>query len=326
MPTSTADLALGEFAALSAAFLWALASAIYSQLGKTLSPLLLNLSKGWVAVLLLCLTLAVQAEPIPTIPITPFIELSLSGAIGIGIGDTLYFETLRRLGVRLTLLLGVLTPSITAVLALLLLHESLSGWAWLGMILTLAGIAWVIQERSNGSGSGGRSQTRHGLILGFVAVLVFAASALLSRDALATTSVTPLWSALIRLGAGTLSLTIVVMFQPQTLKQWKALGQKAVGLPLVGAAFLGTYLGIWLQQIGFKYAPAGICPNDVGDKSAVYFGVGTLGRSEGDSAILGGFGDLPCRRQSIAAFALANLGACRIGEYGGWVSLGYDDR
>jgi drug/metabolite transporter (DMT)-like permease len=258
LPNLSADLALGEFAALSAAFLWALSSAIYSKLGKTLSPLLLNLSKGLVAVLLLSITIIIQAEPIPAIPIKPLIELSLSGAIGIGIGDTLYFETLRRLGVRLTLLLGVLTPSITAVLALLLLQEALSAWAWMGMILTLAGIAWVIQERSSGGDSGARSQTRQGLIFGFITVLIFAASALLSRDALATTSVTPLWSALIRLGAGTLSLIIVVMFRPRALKQWKELGQKGVGLPLIGAAFLGTYLGIWLQQIGFKYAPAGI--------------------------------------------------------------------
>jgi drug/metabolite transporter (DMT)-like permease len=258
LPTLSANLALGEFAALSAAFLWALASAVYSKLGKTLSPLLLNLSKGLVALVLLSITLFIQAEPIPIIPMTPLIELSLSGAIGIGLGDTLYFETLQRLGVRLTLLLGVLTPSITAVLALLFLQESLSSWAWLGMSLTLAGLAWVIQERNSGGAAGGRSQILHGLFLGAIAVLIFAVSALLSRGALANTSVTPLWSALIRLGAGTLSLTIVVMFQPKALKQWKELGQKRIGLPLIGAAFLGTYLGIWLQQIGFKYAPAGI--------------------------------------------------------------------
>jgi drug/metabolite transporter (DMT)-like permease len=258
LPNLSADLALGELAALSAAFLWALASAVYAKLGKTLSPLLLNLSKSLVALVLLSITLLIQAEPIPIIPMTSLIELSLSGVIGIGLGDTLYFGTLRRLGVRLTLLLGVLTPSITAVLALLFLHESLSGWAWLGMGLTLAGIAWVIQERNSGGDAGGRSQTLQGLFLGFIAVLIFAVSALLSRGALANTSVTPLWSALIRLGAGTLSLTIVVMFRPRVLKQWKELGQKRIGLPLIGAAFLGTYLGIWLQQIGFKYAPAGI--------------------------------------------------------------------
>ena len=259
LPNVSADLALGELAALSAAFLWALASAVYSKLGKTLSPLLLNLSKGIMAVVLLTITLLINAEPIPTIPITSLVELSLSGVIGIGIGDTLYFETLQRLGVRLTLLLGVFTPSITAILALLFLHESLSAWAWLGMVLTLTGIAWVIQERNNsGSASVGRSQTLQGLILGAIAVLIFAVSALLSRGALATTSVTPLWAALIRLGAGTLSLIIVVTLRPKVLKQWRQLGQKEVGLPLIGAAFLGTYLGIWLQQIGFKYAPVGI--------------------------------------------------------------------
>jgi drug/metabolite transporter (DMT)-like permease len=42
------------------------------------------------------------------------------------------------------------------------------------------------------------------------------------------------------------------------LRGWQQLGHKAVGIPLAGAAFLGTYLGIWFQQVGFKYAPAGI--------------------------------------------------------------------
>jgi drug/metabolite transporter (DMT)-like permease len=258
VPQLTADLALGQVAALGAAFVWALASAVYTKLGKSLSPLLLNLSKGLVAIVLLVITLCIQAEPIPDMPITSLIALSLSGVIGIGIGDTLYFETLQRLGVRLTLLLGVFTPSITAVLALVFLQEALASWAWLGITLTLLGVAWVIQERNSGGVVGERSQTLQGLFLGAIAVLIFAVSALLSRGALATTSVTPLWSALIRLGMGTLSLMIVVMLRPKALQQWRQLGKMDVGLPLVGAAFLGTYLGIWLQQIGFKYAPAGI--------------------------------------------------------------------
>jgi drug/metabolite transporter (DMT)-like permease len=251
-------LALGELAALGAALAWALASAVYAKLGQSLSPLLLNLSKGVVAVMLLALTLTINAEPIPTIPLMPFIALSLSGVVGIGIGDTLYFETLQCLGVRLTLLFGVLTPSVTAVLALLLLHESLSGWAWGGMGLTLAGIAWVIQERTSGTVPVARSRILRGVGLGLLSVLIFAVSALLTRGALATTSVTPLWSALIRLGAGVVSLMMVVIGKPKVLRGWQQLGHKAVGIPLAGAAFLGTYLGIWFQQVGFKYAPAGI--------------------------------------------------------------------
>lgn len=252
-------MALGELAALGAAFAWAIASAIYSKLGQTLSPLLLNLSKGLVAVALLILTLAINAEPIPQLPLMPFIALSLSGVVGIGLGDTLYFETLRYLGVRLTLLFGVLTPSVTAVLALFLLQESLSRWAWVGMGLTLAGIAWVIQERAgNGAVPVVRSQMIRGVVLGLISVLIFAVSALLSRGALAETTITPLWGALIRLGAGVVSLMIVLLVKPRALKGWQQLGHQAIGLPLVGAAFLGTYLGIWFQQIGFKYAPVGI--------------------------------------------------------------------
>lgn len=254
----TQGSALGELAALSAAFLWALASAVYSKLGQSLSPLLLNLSKGVIAVVLLAFTLSISPEPMPTIPIRPFVALSLSGVIGIGIGDTLYFETLQCLGVRLTLLLGVLTPSVTAILALILLQESLSGWAWTGMGLTLLGIAWVIQERTGETAPLARSQTLRGIALGLFAVLIFATSALLSRGALATTSITPLWGALIRLGAGVVSLIGVVLFKPKALRQWQQLASRTIGLPLIAAAFLGTYLGIWLQQAGFKYAPAGI--------------------------------------------------------------------
>jgi drug/metabolite transporter (DMT)-like permease len=208
-------------------------------------------------VLLVC-TLGINAEPIPTIPLNPFIALSLSGAIGIGVGDTLYFETLQCLGVRLTLLFGVLTPSVTAVLALFLLQESLSGWAWTGMGFTLVGITWVVQERTRGTTTGSRSQIFRGILLGLLSVLIFAVSALLSRGALANTSVTPLWSAIIRLSAGVIGLMIAVLFKPKALKHWRQLGRKTVGVPLVAAAFLGTYLGIWLQQVGFKYAPAGI--------------------------------------------------------------------
>lgn len=252
-------LALGELAALGAAFAWAIASAIYSKLGQTLSPLLLNLSKGIVAVALLILTLAINAEPIPQLPLMPFIALSLSGVVGIGLGDTLYFETLRYLGVRLTLLFGVLTPSVTAILALFVLQESLSRWAWVGMGLTLAGIAWVIQERTgNGAAPVARSQMIRGVILGLISVLIFAVSGLLSRVALAETTITPLWAALIRLSTGVVSLIVVLLSKPKALKGWQQLGHKAIGLPLVGAAFLGTYIGIWFQQIGFKYAPVGI--------------------------------------------------------------------
>ncbi|HEY9824426.1 MAG TPA: DMT family transporter [Stenomitos sp.] len=253
------DLLFGELAALAAAFLWALASAVYAQLGQSLSPILLNIGKGAIAVVLLLFTLALGLEPMPDFPLLPLVELSCSGLIGIGIGDTLYFKTLQYLGVRRALLMGLLTPSVTAILALLILKEALSVWAWGGMALTLAGVAWVTQERPTGLNGQTQLQLGRGLGLGLWAVLMFAISALLSRHALASTTVTPLWSAFIRLGSGLVGLMVVAIFNPsQAWQGWHKLRHPTVFGQLVVAAVLGTYLGIWLQQMGFKYAPAGI--------------------------------------------------------------------
>ena len=57
----------------------------------------------------------------------------LSGAVGIGIGDVAFFQTLPRLGSRLTSLLnGCLSAPVAALIE----------WAWLGTTLTLPQILW----------------------------------------------------------------------------------------------------------------------------------------------------------------------------------------
>jgi drug/metabolite transporter (DMT)-like permease len=58
--------------------------------------------------------------------------------------------------------------------------------------------------------------------------------------------------------AGVLVLLVLVGVRGQSGVQFRPLRPRQV-LPMVGlAALLGTYLGIWLQQVSFKYTPAGI--------------------------------------------------------------------
>jgi drug/metabolite transporter (DMT)-like permease len=58
----------GEVAALTAAFLWALSTVIFGQLGKSISPLVLNLAKGAIAIALIILTLVIQQNLQPQLP------------------------------------------------------------------------------------------------------------------------------------------------------------------------------------------------------------------------------------------------------------------
>ncbi len=245
----------GELAALSAAFLWALASVLYARIRA--SPLALNLGKGVVAIALLILTLLFQRELVPDLPTQSLFLLLLSGAIGIGFGDSVYLAALKALGARRTLLFEALAPPLAAVLALVFLQEELSSWAWCGMGLTIVGVTWVISERSSQLQEKGRDR-RWGILYALLASMAQASGAVLSRAALADTLLSPIWGALLRLVSGLVVLVIWGLGQGK-LKSWvMELRSQHLLRQLCLAAFCGTYLGIWLQQISLKYAEAGI--------------------------------------------------------------------
>lgn len=261
----------GELAALSAALIWAIASVVYSGMGRHLPPLLLNLAKGLIAVVLLLVTLLVRGDLLPEVPLTAIGLLLASGAIGIGFGDTAYFAALNCLGARRALVLESLAPPLAALLALVFLQEQLRLQAWVGIALTIAGVAWVVIERAPIA-----AQVQHplqGVGFGVLAAFGQAGGAVLSRAALAGTEINPLWSTLVRLVAGILVLLIWLIVQ-QTILQKAATPLDLQPLRLlrsspkeqsrrfltvlVGTAFASTYLAIWLQQISLKYTATGI--------------------------------------------------------------------
>ena len=267
---------VGEGAALLAAFLWAAASLMFGRLGRQLSPLVLNLVKGVFALALLLLTLSIQlgGAPTPDLPLVSVALLVLSGGLGIGLGDTAYFSAINALGARKALLLETLAPPMSTVLAWIFLSERLPLNAIAGIIITLLGIAWVISERVPGDPV---PATKAGLQISLLATFCQATGAVLSRAALAETTVSPLWSSLIRLGAGLIFMAVLVVVRPKyleakttaihqptkaTRKRWRSVIAVLKSPRLLGsvaiASFFATYLGIWLQQIALKYTAAGI--------------------------------------------------------------------
>ncbi len=257
---------VGEGAALLAAFLWAAATLMFGKLGRQLSPLLLNMVKGVCAIAMMMITLVVQAQispnlaMLPSLPKASVIFLLLSGALGIGLGDTAYFSAINTLGARRALLLETLAPPIAALLAWLFLFEQLSLGAVIGIMVTLLGVAWVISERTPGTVL---QPTGAGLRVALLATFCQAAGAVLSRAALADTVVSPLWSSLIRLLAGLVFMVVLGLARSEYLIGGWRKALEIIMMPrLLGAialtSFFATYLGIWLQQIALKYTATGI--------------------------------------------------------------------
>ena len=249
------DNFIGESAALTAALLWAVSSVIYSRLGLKIPPLQLNLYKGIMAIAFIIITLLIQGSAFTDLSTSTIALLTLSGVIGIGLGDTAYFSALNSLGARRTLLLETSSPPMGALLALILIGEQLTSSAWCGILLTIIGIAWVISERNPVNNL---RISRRGVVWGLLAAIAQALGAVISRFALIQSDISPLESTLIRLIGGTI-IVIALLFLPaikQTHSKIK-LSQRSLGIIAI-AAFGSTYLGIWLQQTSLKFAPTGI--------------------------------------------------------------------
>lgn len=251
----------GELAALSAAFLWAIASVVWSKVGQRIAPLELNFLKGAIAIGFLVVTLLLSEQSLPAIDPLAFWLLLLSGVIGIAIADTALFAALNSLGARRTLLLKILTSPLVALIALVFLQETLSVPAWCGIFLTLLGVAWVVSERVPGT-NGKEEYLWQGISWAMLSTLGDAIAAILSRVALTQTTINPLWSTLIRLTTGLLSLLILLLIKNPKIRENAIRPKSAFTIKLwviiTLTAFAGTYLGIWLQQISLKFAPAGI--------------------------------------------------------------------
>jgi drug/metabolite transporter (DMT)-like permease len=184
--------------------------------------------------------------------------LLISGAVGIGLGDTAYFHALKTIGPRRSLLVMILSPPITGVIALVFLDEQLSSGAWAGIFLTVIGVSWVISERVSGSGFDSQNILR-GIYFGFLAALAQAVAAILSHAVFLHTNLSPMRSAFLRVIGGILigavwmpvvKSTEDTHFRPaHSIRLWLKIGF---------AVFIGTYLALWLQQVSLKFAAAGI--------------------------------------------------------------------
>ncbi|MBI9044789.1 MAG: DMT family transporter [Anaerolineaceae bacterium] len=248
----------GEIAALTAALFWSIASLMFEKAGDRIRASELTLIKGVLGILMMLLTAWVTGMNFSAVATTAVLYLVISGILGIGIGDPTYFESILAMGTRKALLLHMLALPMTAVLALIFLEEQLSLKAWIGILITMAGIVWVITEQSSENHII-KDGFRKGLIFGVISAIGEAIGAVLTRAAFLQSDILPLQSGMIRLGSGTLFLLVYMLIRKEPITGW--IKQKGFGklfLLVTAATFLGTFLGIWLQQTAFERTPAGI--------------------------------------------------------------------
>lgn len=231
---------------------WALGAILWGRLGERLSSYSMNLSKTVIGALFLGVVLLfVGIEPVPARSI---VFLTLSGLLGIAVGDTFFFLALVQLGPRRASLMGSLNPVAIAVAAAAFLGERPTPGAWAGIVATTLGVGWVLWERpSTGLGPG---SSWAGVRWGLLSVLCTAGAVLLAKVGVA--SVPTVHATWIRLLAGSAGLALWGASRRE-LVGWVEPFRRGALLAKVAAVVAVVVIGgFWLSLVALKHIDASI--------------------------------------------------------------------
>ena len=247
---------LGEFYSLACALVWAIAVVLFKKSGESLAPVPLNLFKNVVGLVLMLLTvLAFTGTAWPDIPPTAVVVALLSGFLGIGLGDTLYFRALNEIGASRMAVAQTLYSPFVIVLSALYLGERLTLLQFAGVLLVLAGIA-LVTWAPGGAGAVDAARLRRGLIESTLAVLVMAAGVVMAKPLLERYDF--LWIVTLRIVGGVLGM---LLFMPSA-RDVAGIRAAFAGVRhwphVIAGSVVGTYISMMLWLAGYKYTKASI--------------------------------------------------------------------
>ena len=258
---------MGELAALFTSVAWSFTSLQFTLAGRRVGSPVVNRTRLALAAVFLALAhllLTGALWPQSAAPARWF-WLGISGIIGLVLGDACLFQAYVLIGPRRAMLLMVLAPILSSLLAWLWLGEALTRLEIFAMLVALTGVAWVTTaprtQASNGvavfAGDHDHRAYLNGVLLGVGAALGQALGLLLAKQGMiggfSTISAT-----LMRISVALATIVLVTLAQGQVRATLTALRDRTAFRFILGGAFTGPFLGIWGSMIAVQNAPLGV--------------------------------------------------------------------
>jgi len=249
----------GEIVALTTAVLWAFTGIFFTIGTKRAGVIVVNQTRLLAGVLMLGSThlvlegtfLPAQAEP------WRWAMLALSGFIGLVAGDGMLFFSFAEIGPRKALLLMSTAPVIGAVFAWILLNEPLSWAEGLGILVTMAGVAWVALERSTAPQETKSGRLWLGLSCAFGGAACQALGIVVAKGGMEG-GFSPLSATLIRMASSALILWTVTGLRGKLRGALRPLRDAKTTGAILAGAFVGPYLGVWGSLYAVSHAKVGV--------------------------------------------------------------------
>jgi len=245
---------MGELFSLLTALFFAASVICFKQLVGSFSSFGLTLFKNCVGLVLLAGTsLALGQSSLTPASWRDFTILVVSGAIGLGISDVLFFMALKRLGASRTAIVDCLYSPFVIVFSLLMLSEDMTWGVAVGGSLILLSV--LICSKPQFGERLPRLQIWSGFAFGMLAMMTVAFAIVLVKPLLQAYPLS--WVSTVRMAGGTGVLMVTLpfhrnrkqiygLFRPQRAWTWMALG-----------TLFGPYLSTMSWLAGFRYTAAG---------------------------------------------------------------------
>ena len=246
---------IGIISAFGAAISWTYACFIWRAQTEKYKSVDINLLKNIIAFLIFIpslINLNYLAE------FKSIFLLILSGIIGIGLGDTFYIKSLQVIGTRKTLSTEALSPLIAAISGTIFINENLQTKSWIGIVILSISLYILLKRKTDFVKKNTPFIENNNFkifIFPLLSVLCAVLGGLLTRIVFLESNISPFQSTEIRLLGALIFLVCIKKFRINFYLGRLDNNQKKRFLLSI---FLGTNIGILLQQIVFKTLPLGI--------------------------------------------------------------------
>ena len=252
---------LGEIAAIITSLCFSITSTLFTLAGQKVGSVVVNRTRLGIAVVFIIGAHFLLRIPLPSeIETERLIWLSLSGIIGLVLGDSALFQAFILIGPRISMLLMGLTPVLAAILAWIFLGEQLSELQIIGIGLTLGGVLWVIIEHNREINSNGIEKKNYlpGILYGLGGAAGQALGLITAKKGLGG-DFPAISGTLIRMFTAAIVLWSFTILRGQAWKTVKNLNinRSSLGYITVGS-FTGPFLGVTFSLIAIQNTSVGV--------------------------------------------------------------------
>lgn len=250
---------IGELAALFTSVCFTCTSVLFTKASQQVGSAIVNRVRVLLALLfLMLLNWFLYGAPLPVdAGADRWFWFGLSGAIGYAIGDAFLFQAFVWIGAQRGMLMMSLAPLISAALAWVFFREALTGMQLFGILMTLAGISWVILRRDLNP-MNQASKPVQGMLFGLGAAAGQAVGFVLSKQGLSG-GFSPIAGNAIRMLAAVIVLWGLVLAQGKANRTLDSMRTHPRVLGMLSlASFTGPVLGVTSSLFALQYTQVGI--------------------------------------------------------------------